>query len=252
MSLEVVVLGSSGTYPGPGRACSSYLLRTDSARVLVDCGNGSSANLLRHHDVVDLDAIVVTHAHPDHFADLVGMYYALRFHATGQRRVDVFAPPGLEARITGLLADDGAATFRDVCPVRDVSPGDVLAFGALSLHLHHSRHSIATVSVRAEHDGATFVYSSDSAGGPELVAAARDADLFLCEATWLGQQEEWPDDVHLTASQAGIIAREAGVARLALTHLWPANDREQARAQAQATFVGPVELAEDGQVWMLS
>ena len=248
MTLEVVVLGSAGTHPGPGRACSSYLFRTGDAHVLVDCGNGSSANLLRLHDVVDLDAIVITHAHHDHFADLIGLYYALRFHATGQRSVDVYAPPGLDAPITGLLTGDSAATFGDVCRLHTVAPGDALRFGSLTLHLHRSRHSIATVSVRAESDGAVIAYSSDSAGGPDLVEAARGADLFVCEATWLGRQEDWPDDVHLTASQAGNVAREAGARRLALTHLWPANDRERARADAQETFGAPVELLEDGQV----
>lgn len=252
MSFEVVVCGSSGTHPGPGRACSGYLLRTARTRVMLDCGNGSTSLMQRETAIEDLDAVVISHRHHDHWADLVGIYYALRFHPEGQRAIDVFAPPGTQEFVAQLLSDDSAAVFDEVCRFHDIDAGDQTTIGDLSLTFLRSEHVVPTVSVRVEHGAAVLAYSSDSAGGPELIDVARAADLFLCEASWLGHPEDWPDGVHLTARGAGEHARIAGVGRLLLTHLWPGNDREIARREAVEAFgEGRVDLADDGQTWQV-
>ncbi len=244
MSLDVVVLGSAGTHPAPGRACSGYLLRSGATHVMVDCGNGSSGNLQRFVAVEELDALVISHRHPDHCVDLIGMYFALRFHPDGPRHLDVYAPEGTDDFLASLVPES-EATFRELCRFHAIGPGDRLDVGPVTLRLYDSVHSVPTVAVRAEADGAVLTYSADSAGGPSLVEAATDADLFLCEATWLGEPSDWPEGVHLTATGAGEVARSAGVARLVLTHLWPRNDRAAARAQAEDAYGGPIELAED-------
>lgn len=251
MSLELVVCGSAGTHPGAGRACSGYLLRTPGARVMLDCGNGSTLRLQRHTPIDELDAVVITHRHHDHWADLVGIYYALRYHPEGQRSIDVYAPPGTRPFVAQLLSDDAAAVFGDVCAFHEVSPGDRVTVGDVELAFTRSEHVVPTVSVRAEHDGAVMVYSSDSAGGSQLIDTARGADLFLCEASWVGDAEDWPEGVHLTARGAGEHARAADVGRLLLTHLWPSNDRDRTRREAAAAFDGPLDLADDGQTWQV-
>ncbi len=252
MSFELVVCGSAGTHPGPGRACSGYLLRTAGTRVMLDCGNGSTALMQQETAIEDLDAVVVSHRHHDHWADLIGVYYALRFHPDGQRSIDVYAPPGTREFVAQLLSDDAAAVFDEVCIFHDIAAGDALTIGDLALSFTHSEHVVPTVSVRAEHDGEVLAYSSDSAGGPELIETARDADIFLCEASWVGDREDWPDGVHLTAGGAGEHARAAGVGRLLLTHLWPGNDREVARWEAADAFGdGPLHLVDDGQIWQV-
>lgn len=252
MSFELVVCGSSGTHPGPGRACSGYLLRTDDTRVMLDCGNGSTSLMQRETAIEDLDAVIVSHRHHDHWADLIGIYYALRFHPEGPRSIDVYAPPDTKDFVAQLLSDDAAAIFDDICRFHDVVDGDALTIGDLDLRFAHSEHAVPTVSVRIEHDGAVLAYSSDSAGGPELIEVARDADIFLCEASWTGHPEDWPDGVHLTARGAGEHARIAGVDRLLLTHVWPSNDRDVVRREAAEAFGdGQLDLAEDGQTWQV-
>lgn len=252
MSFELVVCGSAGTHPGAGRACSGYLVRSADTRVMLDCGNGSTSLLQRETAIDALDAVVISHRHHDHWADLIGIYYALRFHADGPRSIDVYAPPGTHPFIAQILSDDAAAVFDDVCEFHDVGDGDAVTVGDLDLRFTHSEHVVPTVSVRVEHGGAALAYSSDSAGGPQLIEAARDADLFLCEASWLGRPDDWPEGVHLTARGAGQHGRAAEVGRLLVTHLWPSNDRDVARRDASEAFGdGPVELAEDGQTWQV-
>lgn len=249
MTFELLVCGSAGTHPGPGRACSGYLFRTEDTTLLADCGNGSTATLQHHVALTDLDAIVLSHRHHDHWADLVGLYYALRFQPDGARSIDVYAPQGTAAFIKQLLSDDAAATFDEVCRFHDVGPGDRLSIGDIELSFHDSPHAVPTVAMRLEHHDGVAAYSGDSGGGPGVVAAARGADLFLCEASWTGSADERPEGLHLTAGGAGELARAAGARRLVLTHLWPSNDRESALREARDAFPdGHVELAEDGAV----
>jgi ribonuclease BN (tRNA processing enzyme) len=247
--LEVVVLGSAGTHPGPGRACSGYLFRSSDARVVVDMGYGSTSNLYRMHDPDEIDAVVLTHQHADHCVDIVGLYYALRFHPDGPQRIDVHAPQGVEEFIAQLVPSDSTPPLREILEFHKIEPGDELIVGDIGLTFHASIHPVPTVTVRADHEGRIATYSSDSAGGSWLETAARDADLFICEASWLGDPEDYPDGVHLTAAQAGEVAAKAGARQLVLTHIWPRNDPEQSREAAQGTYGGEVHLAEDGQVW---
>lgn len=251
MSFELLVCGASGTYPGRGRACSGYLLRTADTRVMLDCGNGSTSLMQRETAIDALDAVIITHRHHDHWADLVGIYYALRYHPEGQRSIDVYAPPGTQEFVAQLFSRDSAELFDEVCEFHDVEDGDTVTIGDLDLRFAASEHVVPTVSVRVEHAGAVLTYSSDSAGGQELVDIARGADVFLCEASWLGDPDDWPDGVHLTAREAGEHARRAGVGRLVLTHLWPQNDRDLAHREAAKAFDGPVDVADDGRVWQV-
>lgn len=251
MSFDLTVLGCAGSHTGPGRACSGYLLHAGATRVLLDCGNGSTANLQRYCSVADIDAIVVSHRHVDHCVDLIGMYYALRFHEAGPKSVDLYAAPEVVETLTGLLSEDSALEFREAFRCHEVRGGDHLDLGPFAVDLFDSLHPVPTVSVRVEHEGTVLTYSGDSAGGPSLLAAADGADTFLCEATWQGDAEDWPEGIHLVARDAGRLATEAGVDRLVLTHILGSLDRDVSLREAQETFHGEVLLAEDNLVLTL-
>jgi ribonuclease BN (tRNA processing enzyme) len=252
MALEVTVLGSAGSHTGPGSACSGYLFRADGVQLLVDCGNGASANLQRFTRFEDLDAILITHRHVDHCIDLIGMYYGLRFHADGGKCCDLYAADEVVDTLTKLLSDDSALGFHEAFTVHDVRGGDRLEVGPMKVELAESIHPVPTVSVAVEVDGKRVVYSSDSAGGDGLIEIARGADLFLCEATWQGDADGYPEGLHLTARDAGRIATAAGVDRLVLTHILGSLDREVSRAEAAETFHGQLEVAEDLRSWVVA
>lgn len=247
MAIDITILGSSGSHTGPGRACSGYLLRAGDTKVMVDCGNGSTANLQRTTRFDELDAIVITHRHVDHCVDLIGMFYALRFHADGQKAVALYAAPEVMDLLTGLLSEDSRFRFHEVFDHIEVEPGDRFEVGPLAFEAFRSVHPVPTISLRITSGDATVAYSADSAGGPQLVECARGADLFLCEATWTGDASSYPPDIHLTARDAGTLATEAGVGRLVLTHLLGSVDRDLALREVQETFTGDVVLAEDNQ-----
>jgi ribonuclease BN (tRNA processing enzyme) len=252
VTFDLTVLGSAGSHTGPGRACSGYLLRSDGTQLLVDCGNGSSANLQQITRPDELDAILITHRHVDHCVDLIGMYYALRFHPDGPRDIDLYAAPEVVDVLTGLLSQDSRLGFREVFNVHEVTAGDVLDVGPMHVELIHAVHPVPTVSASISTEGRRVVYSSDTAGSDELVEFARECDLFLCEATWQGDTRGYPPDMHLTARDAGRLARRAEVRRLVLTHILGSLDRSISLEQAAETFRGDVTLAEDLRSWVLT
>lgn len=243
--LELTVLGCAGSHPSAGRVCSGYLVRVGDTKLVLEAGNGSTANLQRFHDFWDLDAIVVSHRHVDHCVDLIGAFYAVRFAPEVDRRIPLYAAPEVHETLTSLLSGDSAMQFDDVFAHQEVTGGDELEVGTARLRFAHSDHPPPTVSTRIEVNGRAIVYSGDSAGGEELVAIARGAELFLCEATWAGDAEDHPPGIHLTARGAAEIAAKAGVGRLVLTHIAGGTDRDRVLAEASEVFDGPVELAEE-------
>jgi ribonuclease BN (tRNA processing enzyme) len=249
--LDLTVLGCAGSHPGVGRACSGYLVRAGATNLLVEAGNGSTANLQRLVALRDLDAIVISHRHVDHCIDLVGAFYALRFDPQVERRIPLYAPAEVFETLTGLMSDDSAMEFAEVFDHHLVDHGDELTVGEVSLTFARANHPPPSVSVRVEAAGRSIVYSGDTGGGPELVELARGADLFLCEASWAGDLADHSPDLHLTGREAGRGAGQAGVSLLVLTHIAGATDRAQVLAEARETFEGPVELAEDLRSYLL-
>jgi ribonuclease BN (tRNA processing enzyme) len=252
VAFELTVLGSAGSHTGPGSACSGYLFDADGTRFMVDCGNGSTANLQRFLPFHELDAVLVTHRHVDHCVDLIGMYYALRFHPDGPKQVRLYAAHEVLDALTSLLTSDSQLKFLEAFDVHEVAGGDRFEVGPIAVELADSEHPVPTVSAAIEAAGVRVVYSSDSAGGAGLVDLARGADLFLCEATWQGDADQHPPDLHLTARDAGRLATEAGVEHLVLTHVLGSLDREVSRAEAAETFHGRLEVAEDLKRWTLA
>lgn len=242
--VRVTVLGSAGSYPGGGRACSGYLVTAGGYRLLLDCGNGSLANLPCAH--ADVDAIVLSHLHPDHCVDIYGMDIALRY---GPRpgTVDVYAPTGSGERLAWLLGDDGGAAFLDTCRFHPVEDGDAVELGPASVSFRRAAHPVDALVSRVEVAGRVVAYSGDSGPAPALVASAKDADLFICDATWPERAGPFPPGVHCTGAEAGAMAAQAGAARLLITHVQPAYDPDEVAAEASGCFAGEVLVARDGQ-----
>lgn len=243
--MQLTVLGSSGSYPSAGSVCSGYLVRTGTTTVMLDAGNGSTSNLRQVADLADLDAIVVSHRHADHCVDLIGLHHAIRGADGALGPIPLYAHPSVIDVIGGLTSAEAPYAFADSFAIHHVEAGDELTIGDLRVQLFASVHTAPTVSMRCAAEGRVLTYSADSAGGDQLVAAARDADLLLCEATWQGDAADYPGGVHLTAAQAGEVASAAGARRLMLTHVAGGLDREVSRREAATTFAGEVELATD-------
>jgi len=263
--LKVTVLGKSPSWQDAGGACSGYLVQSDSTSVLLDCGNGVFSKLRMHIDYVDLDAVVLSHLHADHWLDLVPYSYALTY-APKQQPVPVHTWPGTDTPARPrLIAPPGAAeTFRRVAgawgnddlverafALEEYSSGDAVAVGGISASFHPVPHFIDTFAVNiTSPGGAKLSYSADTRPGDEVVEIARDADLALMEAT-LPRPERTGVRGHLTPAEAGEHAKRAGAKRLVLTHISDELGDEWAREQAEEAFGAPVEVAREGAEYVL-
>lgn len=236
MTFTLTVLGCDGSFPGPGGACSGYLLTTADTRVWLDCGSGTLANLQQHVAMEAVDAVVVSHEHPDHWTDLESFGVACRW-ALGRTGVPVFAPRGLQ----GLTRIGSAA---DVFEWHDIGHGDQVTIGSLRFSFSQTDHPVTTLAARVEGAGRSLGYSADSGPGWELAALGPGLDVALCEATFLSDKEGTVQ--HLSARQAGRTARAAGAERLIITHLTPRVDPAAARAEAETSYGREVTVAAVG------
>jgi len=233
--LSVTVLGCCGSFPGAGGACSGYLVDDGTTRVWLDAGSGTMANLQRHVSIDEVDALVLSHEHPDHWQDLEGLVIALK-HVTGRTGFPVYAPAGLKAR-TYHPSEPWVAWH-------DVADGDRVEVGTLAMTFSRTDHGPETLAVRVDAGMGAIGYSADTGPGWSLEALGAGLDLALCEATVPISEEGRIQ--HLSARQAGSSARAAGVRHLVLTHLWPTLDPEVSRAEGAEAFGAPVEVASTG------
>lgn len=240
--MDLVVLGSEGGWPRAGRAACGYLLRHEGFHVWLDAGTGTMANLQRHVALADVDAVVLSHRHFDHFVDVYPFVLARRYGDAPWPPVPLFAPPGLVAHAM-QLEEELVSAF----DVREVAPGEAFEVGPFAVETRPMRHPVPTLGLRLAAGGRALAYSADTGPTDDLAALAGGADALLCEATW-GDREELAQPFHLLGREAGEHAAAAGTGRLVLTHIWPERDRERTAAAAAAAFDGPVELAEEGMV----
>lgn len=244
--MRLRVLGSNGPYPTPGHPCSGYLVEAGGTRVMLDAGPGTTAALQEAVPDCHLDALVVTHAHPDHCSDVFHLFNLYRFGPFPRSGLPALAPEGVASALAAFVGAGDGHAFHRVFAWQTVGPGNTVTVGSLDLAFASTQHQVPALAVSAAADGRRMVYSADTGPGGGLPALAAGADLLLCEATLPGGTSEanWP--YHLTPEQAGAIAREAGVGRLLLTHPGPMLDLAQSAAAAAAAFGGPVDWAAPG------
>lgn len=235
------MLGGCGAFPEPGRACSGFLVEWDGFRLVLDLGYATLPRLLAHCPDGAVDAVVVTHEHPDHCVDLHGLFRMRLYGTASGSRIPLYCPPGVLDRLQGLEPD---ADLRTVFQPHDL-PGEhrVGPFALRGLPLPHF---VPAAGVRLRAGETVLAYTGDTGPDPALAELGRGADLYIVEATDRTGEEQRPQRNLLTAREAGHWAAEAGARRLMLTHFWPGNDRAVAVAAARASFPGEILTAEEG------
>jgi ribonuclease BN (tRNA processing enzyme) len=247
--MRLVVLGSSGTYPRPGGACNGFLIQEKGTNLVLDLGNGSLSNLLEVTDFTDIDAVVITHMHIDHFGDLYPLYYALRFHPDEPWGLRLLLPQGGLEVMGRLMSEDSRGYLTKVYSDEAIASGLIYQVGDMKLTFFPTRHPAEGYSVRVEGEGWKLAYSSDTSPCPGLEEAAQGADIFICEATMPRDHSKEAERYgHMTAIQAGEMAEKAGARLLMLTHIWPTLDPRDAVEEAKEVYSGRVFFAPEGEI----
>ena len=223
------------------RACSGYLLEVDGKHLWVDAGAGTWANLQRHISYPQIDAVLLTHAHPDHTTDVLQAYHARRYgQEQGLPKIPLWAPRETIDRLCAF-----ATGLEESFDLRPITSSDEVDLAGARLRFVEMAHPEYTLGVRVEMGSSVAAFSSDTGDQADFHTLAGGADLFFCEATSQDSDDVW--EGHLRASQAAAIAGDVGVKRLLLTHLRPGRDHSVTLTEARrAAPEIDIALAEDG------
>lgn len=251
--MRLITLGTAAAgVPRSGDSGSGALLEHGSTRILIDVGGGVLGALVGHAPLGTLSAVYLSHLHHDHVADLYPLALWARFT---RNKLRVFGPNGTRTllyRWFSLFASD-PDPYVQALEITEYEEWTVYTVGDIKLMPCPVEHNVACFALRAEAGGKRFVFSGDTRAGALLEEAALDADLLLSEATYQdlpeGREPEKSRDHHMTAREAGLVAKKARAKQLVLTHLKFDLDPEATRKQAEAGYGAPVEIASPGSIY---
>jgi ribonuclease BN (tRNA processing enzyme) len=250
--LRLTVIGAGPAYTDRQDASGAcYLLEHGGTRVLLDLGQGSFPRIFPHVPPEDLDAIVVSHLHPDHFVDLVPLRHYLRYQLVPRRRMRVLGPSGLAGRLDALHAEPGfsvQALDTETLGVGTHRIGDLEIRGGLVAHTDESyavRVSVATGGTAHGNPRPGLVYSGDCGRPDDVARLVQPGDTLLAEVSF-GPGPVPPEVLHLDGPMVGRMAAEAAARRVLLTHLQMGFDPEATIASCRAFYDGPLEMVWPG------
>ncbi len=242
--MDITVLGCGAAYPRPGGACSGFLVQSGGTSVWLDAGNGTFSRLQQHIEGKQVDAVVLSHVHADHIADILPFMYYLGFNPDPPASpIPVYTTDEVRKAATMSVGRGSLKTFNRVMEFRPIA--DAFEVGAIRFDAFRTKHPPETYGVRITANGSKAVYTADSAAFPELAGHCADADLLITEATYVARVEADPD-IHMWAAETGAMAQEAGAKRVLLTHIWPTIEPEEAVSEAATKYPGDLSAAVEG------
>ncbi|MBF0109388.1 MAG: ribonuclease Z [Magnetococcales bacterium] len=243
--MKGIVLGSGTGIPSPSRNSAGYYLEAGGLNLLVDCGPGTLRRLVRvRKGITNLDAIFITHTHPDHVSDLTPLIHGLRIGSTGRRKkLSIYGPPGLKEYYERIVLTQIRLPDHFAVEVQEVE--STLTFGTLVVRTFPVKHveHLQSVAYRFEEGGRSVVFSGDCDYDQGLIDGSRHADLLILDCCTLDSDKM---EGHLSAGLAGLVAAKAEVKHLMPTHFFPIPAADSEREQeCRIQYSGKITLAED-------
>lgn len=243
--LRLTVLGCWAPYPQVSGACSGYLLQGNGRNFLLETGNGVLSRLIQHIDLQELDGVFISHLHPDHLMDIYSLRHAIEAgirEGRMEKTVPLFLPRGPAEDFDRISCFTKA--FK-ITVIDDLPEPRETELGGIRVKFTPAVHNLPGYSMSFETEK-KFVFSGDTAYNTGLVNLARGADLLLCEASGQDKDADYLSGNHLTARQAGELAREAGTKKLLITHFYPEYLLSDLQGQAEQGYGQEVQLAREG------
>jgi ribonuclease BN (tRNA processing enzyme) len=230
IGMKLTVLGYWGGYPTRNEGTSSYLLESNDFYLLIDAGSASLIALENHLNPLELDALILSHYHADHIADVGVLQYTrqLKRLDNEQTRASILPIYGHQEdmenfnRLTKDRVTNGVAYTED----------EVLIIGPFEITFMKTLHPVPCYALRIKEidTGKVLVFTADSGYLPEFIPFSKDADVLLADTNlFMGMENH---RIHMTSIEVARIAREANIPKLILTHLPQEVDLELLRAQA--------------------
>ena len=242
--MELTTVGNWSPYPRAGEACSGYILQQGNTIILLDCGHGVFANLSNYIDPLQLNAVFISHFHPDHCADLQALRHFMRGAFIKKERIrplTVFLPDDQQ----GDLGYWQQIKELDIIIIQDNNSSYQLP--GLELSFHRMQHSILTYGIKAWTEQNSFFYTADTSLDESLIGISQGVDLLLAETTFRSFEQDLAAKTgHMTTSDAVYWAQQAGVGRLLATHFWPGFDQSELQKELVSWYEGQFDMAKAG------
>ncbi len=242
--MKVIVIGQWGGFPKVNGASSGYLIESKGFHLLVDCGSAVLSKLQQYIPAEKLDAVILSHYHSDHIADIGPLQHARlvnRYMGIQQQKLPIYGHTLDKDEFARLTHEP------DTLGV-EYRPSEVLEVGPFQITFQRTSHPAPCFAMRITDGSSTVVYTGDSAYIEEFKTFAEHADLFICESNFYAGMDG-SSAGHMSSSEAATIAKEAKVQLLLLTHLPHFGNVQDLVLQAKEVFAGEVALAEEGWSW---
>ncbi|KKI90829.1 hypothetical protein WQ54_18970 [Bacillus sp. SA1-12] len=242
--MKLKVIGYWGGFPGPNEATSGYLLESNGFRLLVDCGSAVLSKLQETVAIEELDAVILSHYHHDHMADIGPLQYAsyvTSFITGSKKTIPIYAHTFDQAAFAKL-------TYKDATKGIPYEADQPLTIGPFEIRFLRTVHPVPCFAMRITDKQSTIVYTADSSFQEDFIPFSKGADLLIAESSYYGNQDG-SSAGHMNCKEAAAIAQGAGVKQLILTHLPHFGDHENLVKEANEQFNGQVTLASSGLEW---
>lgn len=249
--VELTVLGNYGPFAPAKGACSGYLLNVDGFQIMIDCGNGSFSKLQQYAEYKNLGILILTHLHPDHYCDIYCLRQALKYQMREGNRKDplyVYLPEGPEEIVEEMRKWDDVFTLVSLKEAQKI----VNDFNLFQLKFFPVKHQLPTYGVQlVYHEKNLFTYTSDTGWFSKLEMFCEGSKFLLAESSLREYEVEERGDHHMSAKQASVLAQNAGVSHLILTHFFPGTNLHQVKREAEQHFDGKINTAVSGKKYIL-
>jgi ribonuclease BN (tRNA processing enzyme) len=236
--MKLTVFGQWGGYPKAGEASSGYLIQHSGFKLLIDCGSGVLSHLQHHVEATGLDAVLLSHYHPDHVADIGVLQHALLiqyFLGKNKGTLPVYTHREDQRGFETI-------TYKDLMKAHEYKEDTSLSIGPFKVTFVKTKHPVPCYGMRIEADGKALFYTADSAFKEEFVSFGKDADVLLCECNFYGGMDASKAG-HMTSLDAGHLAQQSNARKLILTHLPHFGELDQLVTEASTLYKGEVLLA---------
>jgi ribonuclease BN (tRNA processing enzyme) len=241
--MRLTVIGFWGGYPAANGATSCYLLEKDNFSFMIDAGSGSLSKLQNYKSAADLDAVIVSHYHQDHIADIGVLQYArlVNYYVTEEEKLlPIYGHKEDHASFQSLSHKYTEGVAYD--------PDGRLEVGPFSINFLKTNHPVPCYGMRITDGDKTIVYTADTSYKEAWIDFAAEADLLITDCNFYaggnGSQAG-----HMTSEEGGMIASKADVKELMLSHLPQFGDHQQLIEEAKKYYQGKIRLAKEGLVW---
>jgi len=241
--MKLTVIGHWGGYPARDGATSSYLIEKDDFTLVIDLGSGSLSKIQKYKSIDEISAVVLSHYHHDHVADLGVLQYAklIQYYVTGKENIlpiygtaeDKQGFESLTHNFTEGLAYD---------------PSNTLEIGPFQIDFLKTVHPVACFGMRITDGENVIVYTADTAYQEEWIPFSHHADLLITDCNYFAGQDGLKAG-HMTSTEGASLAQKAQVNELILSHLPQFGDHQDLLKEAASVYDGKIQLAEEGLTW---